>query len=88
MLHLNVPQKSFIESGFDVNLVKKTYLYRMKRRSFLKDAAFLTAASGTVSGCRVFQFKAGEPGFKTWVRLVDGEIQQKLYLNNHQITIL
>ena len=33
-------------------------------------------APGTVSGCRVFRFTAGEPGFRTWVRLFGGEIRQ------------
>lgn len=34
-----------------------------------------------LSGCRVFQFTQGEPGFKTWVRLYGGEIQQPLNLS-------
>ena len=33
-----------------------------------------------VSGCRVFQFRQGEPGFRTWVRLLGGEKQQELDL--------
>ena len=33
-----------------------------------------------VSGCRVFQFRQGEPGFRTWVRLLGGEEQQVLDL--------
>lgn len=33
-------------------------------------------APGTVSGCRVFQFHEGEPGFRTWVRLYGGDVQQ------------
>ena len=33
-------------------------------------------APGTVSGCRVFQFREGEPGFRTWVRLYGGDVQQ------------
>ena len=33
-------------------------------------------APGTVSGCRVFRFTAGEPGFRTWVRLYGGDVQQ------------
>lgn len=33
-----------------------------------------------VSGCRVFRFTQGDPGFKTWVRLQGGEVQQELYL--------
>ena len=33
-------------------------------------------APGTVSGCRVFCFREGEPGFRTWVRLYGGEIRQ------------
>lgn len=28
-----------------------------------------------VSGCRVFQFQKGKPGFRTWVRLLGGEEQ-------------
>ena len=39
-----------------------------------------------VSGCRLFQFRAGKPGFRTWVRLQGGEEQQNLYLNNATIT--
>ena len=34
-------------------------------------------APGTVSGCRVFQFREGEPGFRTWVRLYGGEVRQE-----------
>lgn len=37
-------------------------------------------APGTVSGCRLFQFREGEPGFRTWVRLMGGEAQQPLTL--------
>ena len=37
-------------------------------------------APGTVSGCRVFQFREGNPGFRTWVRLCGGYIQQQLDL--------
>lgn len=33
-----------------------------------------------ISGCRLFEFKAGEKGFRTWVRLHGGEVQQDLYL--------
>ena len=33
-----------------------------------------------ISGCRVFQFRQGEPGFRTWVRLLGGEEQQVLDL--------
>ncbi len=33
-----------------------------------------------VSGSRLFEFKAGEKGFRTWVRLLGGEVQQDLYL--------
>ena len=33
-----------------------------------------------VSGCRLFEFKAGESGFRTWVRLYGGEVQQDLTL--------
>ena len=31
-----------------------------------------------VSGVRMFEFRSGEPGFRTWVRLYGGEIQQEL----------
>ena len=44
--------------------------------------------TGQVSGCRLFEFRAGEPGFRTWVRLYGGEVQQNLYLNNATITRL
>ncbi len=37
-------------------------------------------APGTVSGCRVFRFQEGQPGFETYVRLYGGEIQQRLEL--------
>lgn len=37
-------------------------------------------APGTVSGCRLFQFREGESGFRTWVRLMGGETQQALSL--------
>ena len=37
-------------------------------------------APGTVSGCRVFQFNEGERGFRTWVRLCGGAVQQQLDL--------
>jgi len=33
-----------------------------------------------VSGCRLFEFKAGAPNFRTWVRLYGGEVQQMLTL--------
>jgi hypothetical protein len=33
-----------------------------------------------VSGCRVFQFQKGKPGFRTWVRLLGGEIQNEVEL--------
>lgn len=33
-------------------------------------------APGTVSGCRVFRFSEGNPGFETWVRLQGGNVQQ------------
>ena len=42
-------------------------------------------ASGTVPGCRLFTFREGRPGFETCVRLLGGEIQQKLYLNHNTI---
>lgn len=35
-----------------------------------------------VSGCRLFSFQRGEKGFRTWVRLYGGEIQQPLYLKD------
>ena len=38
-----------------------------------------------VSGCRLFTFKQGVPGFETCVRLLGGEIQQPLYLNDGSI---
>ncbi|MBQ1912636.1 MAG: metallophosphoesterase family protein [Bacteroidales bacterium] len=38
-----------------------------------------------VSGCRVFEFRSGEPGFRTWVRLLGGTVQQPLLLQSHQI---
>ena len=31
-----------------------------------------------LSGCRVFRFRAGVPGYETWVRLYGGEIEQPL----------
>lgn len=34
-------------------------------------------APGTVSGCRVFRFREGEPGFRSWVRLKGGALQQE-----------
>ena len=37
-------------------------------------------APGTVSGCRAFQFNEGERGFRTWVRLCGGAVQQQLDL--------
>ena len=37
-------------------------------------------APGTVSGCRVFEFREGNPGFRTWVRLCGGYVQQQLDL--------
>ena len=45
-------------------------------------------APGTVPGCRLFRFKAGEPGFQTWVRIMGGEVQQPLYLNDYKISKL
>ncbi len=41
-----------------------------------------------VSGCRIFGFRTGEPGFETCVRLYGGEIQQKVLLQNGKITQL
>ena len=32
------------------------------------------------NGARVFEFTDGEPGFRTWLRLSDGRIEQELYL--------
>ena len=32
------------------------------------------------NGARVFEFTAGDPGFRTWVRLSDGRVEQTLYL--------
>lgn len=37
-------------------------------------------APGTVSGCRVFRFQEGAPGFSTWVRLQGGGLLQPLDL--------
>ena len=31
-----------------------------------------------LSGCRIFEFHAGQPGFRTWVRLYGGEVQQRI----------
>ena len=33
-----------------------------------------------ISGCRVFQFRQGEPAVRTWVRLLGGEIQNEVEL--------
>ena len=33
-----------------------------------------------VSGCRLFEFRAGHPGYRTWVRLYGGEVQQDITL--------
>ena len=33
-----------------------------------------------ISGCRVFRFRQGQAGFKTWVRLQGGEVQNELEL--------
>ena len=33
-----------------------------------------------VSGSRVFQFTKGKPSFRTWVRLLGGEIQNEVEL--------
>lgn len=41
-----------------------------------------------ISGCRLFEFERGNPGFKTWVRLYGGEIQQPLRLEDGRITRL
>lgn len=45
------------------------------------------ADGNPVSGCRVFSFRKGEPGFRTWVRLLGGEVQQKLYCRDNKITV-
>ena len=45
------------------------------------------ADGNPVSGCRVFSFRKGEPGFRTWVRLLGGEVQQKLYCHDNKITV-
>ncbi len=39
------------------------------------------ASRDKVSGCRVFEFTRGESGFKTYVRLYGGDIQQPLTLS-------
>ena len=41
--------------------------------------------SEKVSGCRLFEFRIGEPGFRTWVRLFGGEVQQDLYLKDAKV---
>lgn len=41
-------------------------------------------APGTVSGCRVFRFRAGESGFRTWVRLQGGAIQQSISITQYE----
>ena len=33
-----------------------------------------------ISGCRVFQFQKGKPSYRTWVRLLGGEIQNEVEL--------
>jgi len=37
-----------------------------------------------ISGCRLFTFREGKPGFETCVRLLGGEIQQPLYLSRQK----
>lgn len=32
------------------------------------------------NGARIFEFTSGDPGFRTWVRLSDGRIEQPMYL--------
>lgn len=32
------------------------------------------------NGARVFEFKDGDPGFRTWIRLSDGRVEQELHL--------
>ncbi len=36
------------------------------------------ASEPRVSGCRVFEFRDRTPGFRTWIRLLGGEVQQEL----------
>ncbi len=38
------------------------------------------------SGGRVFEFRKGEPGFRTWVRLVGGEVCQRLSIRDGRMT--
>ena len=44
------------------------------------------ALGAPIPGCRVFQLKKDEPGFRTWVRILGGEIQQKIYCHDNKIT--
>lgn len=39
-----------------------------------------------ISGCRLFSFERGNPGFRTWVRLYGGEVQQPLCLEGGRIS--
>lgn len=41
-----------------------------------------------ISGCRLFEFESGNPGFVTKVRLYGGEVQQPLYLSGGKVTRL
>jgi hypothetical protein len=54
-----------------------TVYYRLGKEGALGDP---------IPGCRVFQFKQGEPGFHTWVRILGGEIQQPIYCHDNTIT--
>ena len=36
------------------------------------------------SGARVFEFTRGDEGFRTWIRLADGRVEQELYLKPGQ----
>ena len=39
------------------------------------------AGEPKVSGCRIFEFRAGSPSFRTWVRLCGGTVQQVLTIS-------
>ena len=55
-----------------------TVYYRLGKEGALGDP---------IPGCRIFQFKKGESGFHTWVRILGGEIQQKIYCHDNSITM-
>ena len=40
------------------------------------------AGEPLVSGTRMFEFRCGEPSFRTWVRLQGGEVPQDITINN------